>query len=52
MSIRSRLVSQSNKKLKRNSEKSINSTNISPITFGVVLPPKLRSKIRKIFKLI
>ena len=43
MSIRSRLVSQSNKKLNSNSEQSINVTNLSPITFGVILPPKLLS---------
>ena len=45
MSIRSRLVSQPNKKLKLNNEQSINSTDLSPITFGVILPPKLCGKI-------
>ena len=45
MSIRSRLVSQPNKKLKLNSEQLFNSTDLSPITFGVILPPKLRGKI-------
>ena len=45
ISIRSRLVSQPNKKLKLNSEQLFNSTDLSPITFGVILPPKLRGKI-------
>ena len=45
MSIRSRLVSQPNKKLKLNSEQLFNSTDLSPITFGVILPRKLRDKI-------
>ena len=45
MCIRSRLVSQPNKKLNSNSEQSINATDLSPIAFGVVLPPKLRGKI-------
>ena len=45
MSIRSRLVSQPNKKLKLNSEQLFNSTDLSPITFGVILPPKLCGKI-------
>ena len=40
LSIRSHLVSQPNKKLKLNNEQSINSTNLSPITFGVNLPPR------------
>ena len=43
--IRSRLVSQPNQKLKLNSAQLFNSTDSSPITFGVILPPKLRSKI-------
>ena len=45
MSIRSRHVSQPNKKLNSNSEQSSNATDLSPITFGVILPPKLRGKI-------
>ena len=45
MSIRSRLVSQRNKKLKLNSEQSMNSTDLRSITFGVILPPKLRGKL-------
>ena len=45
MSIRSRLVSQPENKLILNSEQSINATDLSPITFGVILPPKLRGKI-------
>ena len=45
MSIRSCLVSQPNKKLNTNSEQSINATDLSTITFGVNLPPKLRGKI-------
>ena len=45
ISIRSRLVSQPNKKLKLNSEQVFDSTDLSPITFGVILPPKLRVKI-------
>ena len=48
MSIRSRLVSQPNNKLNSNSEQSINATNLSPITFGVILPPKLHNKISTI----
>ena len=45
MSIRSRFVSQPSKKLKLNNEQSINSTDLSAITFGVFLSPKLCSKI-------
>ena len=45
MSIRSRLVSQSNKNLKLNSEQLFNSTDLSPITFGTILPPKLHGDI-------
>ena len=45
MTIRSRLASQPNKKLNLNNEQSINSTYLSPITFGVILPPKLRGTI-------
>ena len=44
-SIRSRLVSQSNNKLISNSEQSLSVTDLSPITFGVILLPKLRCKI-------
>ena len=36
MSIRSCLVSQPNKKLKLNNEQLFNSTDLSPITFGVI----------------
>ena len=45
MSIRSRLVSQPNKKLISNNEQLFNGTHLSPITFGVILPPKLYGKI-------
>ena len=45
MSIRSRLASQPKKKLKLNSEQLFNATDLQPITFGVILPPKLRGKI-------
>ena len=45
ISIRSRLVSQPNKKLKLNSEQFYNSTDLLPIIFGVILPPKLRGNI-------
>ena len=45
MSIRSRLVTQPNKKLKLNIDQSFTSTDLSPITFGVILPSKLRGKI-------
>ena len=45
MSIRSRLVSQPNKKLNSNSEQSFNSTDLSLITFGIILPPNLRDKM-------
>ena len=41
MSIRSRLVSQSNDLLISNSDQSINATDLSPITFGEILPPRL-----------
>ena len=44
ISIRSRLVSQPNNKLVSNGEQSINATDLSPITFGVILLPKLCSK--------
>ena len=45
MSIRSCLVSQPNKKVFLNSEQLFNSTDLLPITFGVILPPKLSYKI-------
>ena len=45
MSIRSCLVSQPNKKSISDSEQSINVTDLSPITFGEILPPRLRGKI-------
>ena len=46
MSIRSRLVSQTNNNESiSNNEQSINSTDLSPITSGVIIPPKLRGKI-------
>ena len=45
MSIRYRLVSQPNNKLISNSEQLFNATDLSPITFGVILPPKLRGKM-------
>ena len=45
MSIRSRFVSQPNKELKLNSEQLFNSTDLSPITFSVILSPKLQGKI-------
>ena len=45
MSIRSRLVSQPKNKLISNSEQLFNATDLSPITFDIILPPKLRGKI-------
>ena len=39
MSIRYCLVSQSNKKSKLIGEQLFHSTDLSPITFGVILPP-------------
>ena len=45
MSIRSRLISQPNNKLISNSKQSINATDSSPVTLGIILPPKLRGKI-------
>ena len=45
MSITSCLVCQCNNKLISNSEQLFNATDLLPITFGVILPPKLRSKI-------
>ena len=43
-SIRSCLVSQPKNKLGSNSEQLFNATDLSPITFGVILPPKLHGK--------
>ena len=45
ISIRFRLVSQPNKELKLYSAQLFNATDISFITFGIILPPKLRGKI-------
>ena len=45
MSIRSCLVSKPKNRLISNCEQSIDSTDLSPITFGVILSPKLRSKV-------
>ena len=45
MSIKSRLVSQPNHKFNSNNEKSINATDLSPNTFGVILLLTLRGKI-------
>ena len=44
MSIRSRLVSQPKKKLISNSEQLYNTTDLSPISCGVILPPNLQGK--------
>ena len=45
MSIRSCFVSQPNNKLIPNSEQLFNALNLSPITFGVILPQNLCSEI-------
>ena len=47
MSIRSHLVSQSNNKLISNNEQLFNATDLSPITFGVILPlnPQIKNSI-------
>ena len=45
MSIISRLVSQSKNKLISKNEQLFNATDLSPFTFGVILPPKLHVKI-------
>ena len=45
MLFRSHLVSQPNKELISNHEQSINATDLSPVTFGVIVPQNLRSKI-------
>ena len=39
---------QPSKKLNSNNEQSTNATNLSPITFGVILPLKLGGKISTI----
>ena len=44
-SIRSRLVSQPKNKLNSNREQLLNASDLSPITFGVIIPPKPRGKI-------
>ena len=44
MSIRSHLISQHKNKLISNSGQSLNATDLLPITFGVILPPKLCGK--------
>ena len=38
------LISQPNKKLNSNNEQLLNAKDLSPITFGVILPPKLCGK--------
>ena len=45
MSVTSRLVRQPKIKLTANTEQLFNDTESSPITFGVILPPKLCGKI-------
>ena len=45
MTIRCRLKSQPNNKLISNNEQSISAIDLSPITFGAILCPKLRGKI-------
>ena len=45
ISINSRLVSQPKNKFISNKDELFNTTDISPITFGVNLPPKRRGKI-------
>ena len=44
MSIRSHLVSQPYKILNSKDDQLFNVTDLSPIIFGVILPPKLRGK--------
>ena len=44
-SIRSHLISQPNNKPNSNSEQLFNATNLSPVIFCAILPPKLRRKI-------
>ena len=45
MSIRSRLVSQPKHKLISKDEQLFNAKGLSPITFGVILPPNPRGTI-------
>ena len=45
MSIRTCFVSQPNKNLKLNSDQLFYATDLSPITFGIILPLKVRGKI-------
>ena len=51
MSIRSLLVSQPKSKLFSNSEQLFNATDLSPITFGVILPPNSRDKTSTDFQI-
>ena len=44
MPTRSRLISQSENKLISHNEQLFNATDLSPIIFGVILPPNLRGK--------
>ena len=44
MSIRTCLIKQTRNKLISNSEQLFNVTDLSPIIFGVILPPKLCGK--------
>ena len=44
MSIRSRLVSQTRNKFISNSDQLFNAKDLSPITFGVILPQNPRGK--------
>ena len=45
ISIRSRLVSQPKNELILNSEQLFNTTDLLPITFGIILSPNTRGKI-------
>ena len=51
ISIRSCLVSQPKNKLISNSEQLLNATDLLPITFIVILSPKLSGKLQQILKL-
>ena len=51
ISTRSRLVSQPKNKLISNSEQLFNATDLSPITFGVILPPNPKDSITLQIKL-
>ena len=44
MSITSRLISQPKNKLISNSKQLFNAMDLSPLTFSVIIPPKLRGK--------